>query len=529
MSEIKLQWEPRVQQIQINNKFEEVVKSNKKFFFIDAPVGIGKSYAIMMMANKYQEIKGDDSIKFDVITNTKILQDQYLRDFDQMRSVKGVDNYYCQQHRCNCSEGIEIGRIKDKKCFPCSYKVARKEFLDSDIGVLNFHLFINYWEYSNDMMLERNSRILFVDEAHSFEETYCNFIDAHLSKKYLADLDIWRSEWEEQMLTIRTVSHFANFVRNFVIEEILLKVKEMESNVSSPYLSDTEKIKILKDYKHLKRVKCKYSRLLKDEENWRSNWVIQINKEDKDWVWSVEAIWAKDYLSELWANYDQVVFLSGTILDKKFFSELMGCSNDDSIHLTIESPFPVENRMIVFQDVDKLSFNRKREAFENMIPEINSILERHNKDKGIIHTTNYEISKWVEKDILDKEGRLLTHDKFNKNSILEHHTKTSKPTVLVSPSMINGVDLKDELSRFQIIIKVPYPNLGSIKVERRMKSNGKWYSWKTLCDIIQSYGRSIRSENDYAITYILDSNFQNLLDRVKIPDYLNDAILFLKK
>lgn len=526
MSKIDLQWEPRPQQILITEKFEKVIENNKKFFFIDAPVGIGKSYAIMMMARKFQEITNDFEAKFDVITNTKLLQDQYLRDFHQMRSVKGIENYYCSQYRCNCSEGMELGKVKNNKCMPCSYKVARNEFLNSDVGVLNFHLFINYWEYSSEMMQNRKAKILFIDEAHSFEETYCNFIDAFISKKYLADLDVWNQDWEEEMKQIRTVSHFAKFLQEKVFKEIEAKVIEMENIIKSPEYDDFEKIKVLKKYKHLRRVRCKYYRLLKDEANWRSNWIIQVNKDNEDWEWKVEAIWAENYLAELWAEYDHVVFLSGTILDRTFFSKLMGCKINESEYITIDSPFPVENRMIVYNGIDKLSYQRKRIAFENMLPEINNILERHKDDKGIIHTTNYEITKWIEDDIEDEEGRLLTHDKFTKESILARHTETKKPTVLVSPSMINGVDLKDDLSRFQIIIKVPYPNLSSLKVKERMKSNKKWYAWKTLGDIIQSYGRSVRSEKDYAVTYILDENFEMLVDRVRMPKYLSDAILW---
>ena len=526
MSEIELQWEPRPQQVDVTEVFEKVVNNNTKFFFADMAVGTGKSYAIMMMARKFQEMLDDDDIKFDVVTNTKLLQDQYLRDFNQMRSVKGVDNYYCSQHRCNCSEGMELNRAKGVKCLPCNYKTARKQYLDSDIGVLNFHLFISYWEYSTDMMESRGAKILFIDEAHGFEETYGNFINAFISKKYLAELDIWNPEWEEIMVKMRTVKHFATFIRDYIQVEISAKIEEMENMVKSEGFSDLEKVKILKEYKHLKRTNCKYERLLNDEKNWSTNWVIQINKETANWEWTVEAVWASQYLEELWAQYDHVVFLSGTILDKKFFTKLMGCDPNNSEYLLINSPFPVANRMIVYLGIDKLSYKRKRKAFENMIPEIENILERHKNEKGIIHTTNYEIARWIEKDVEDEEGRMLTHTSYTKKAVLDKHHSTEKPTVLVSPSMINGVDLKDELSRFQIIVKVPYPNLSSLKVKERMKTNKKWYSWKTLCDIMQSYGRSTRSETDWSVTYILDENFENLIDRIELPEYIGDAILW---
>jgi Rad3-related DNA helicase len=89
--------------------------------------------------------------------------------------------------------------------------------------------------------------------------------------------------------------------------------------------------------------------------------------------------------------------------------------------------------------------------------------------------------------------------------------------------MMNGVDLKDELSRFQIILKVPFPNLMSSKIKKRLETNPDWYNWKTLVDVMQSYGRSIRSRNDWAETYVLDSCFDQVISR-DMPDYFKEAL-----
>ncbi|NBU48440.1 MAG: hypothetical protein EBS34_13580 [Flavobacteriales bacterium] len=106
---------------------------------------------------------------------------------------------------------------------------------------------------------------------------------------------------------------------------------------------------------------------------------------------------------------------------------------------------------------------------------------------------------------------------------------TSKlETVLVSPSMINGVDLKDELSRFQVILKVPFPNLMSTKIKRRLKTRPEWYNWKTLVDLLQAYGRSIRNDDDWAETYILDECFDQILENKNVPQYFLDALKIKK-
>ena len=88
---------------------------------------------------------------------------------------------------------------------------------------------------------------------------------------------------------------------------------------------------------------------------------------------------------------------------------------------------------------------------------------------------------------------------------------------------MNGIDLKDDLSRFQIIIKVPFPNLQSSKVKRRLETKPEWYNWKTLIEMMQSYGRSVRNEDDWAETYVLDSCFDQVIQK-RVPQYFRDAL-----
>jgi Rad3-related DNA helicase len=81
--------------------------------------------------------------------------------------------------------------------------------------------------------------------------------------------------------------------------------------------------------------------------------------------------------------------------------------------------------------------------------------------------------------------------------------------------MSEGVDLKGDLSRFQIIMKIPYPYLGDPLIKKRMNKWEGWYSLQTAKLIVQSSGRSIRSNDDAAVTYILDSDWTRFYGRNK--------------
>jgi len=111
--------------------------------------------------------------------------------------------------------------------------------------------------------------------------------------------------------------------------------------------------------------------------------------------------------------------------------------------------------------------------------------------------------------------------------MLEEHAK-SKNGVIIAPAMHEGVDLHGDLSRFQIICKVPYANCFDDKqLAARVEVDRKFYTWITALKLVQSYGRSVRSVDDHAKTYIIDEAIYKFLrDANKmLPDWFKEAII----
>jgi Rad3-related DNA helicase len=155
---------------------------------------------------------------------------------------------------------------------------------------------------------------------------------------------------------------------------------------------------------------------------------------------------------------------------------------------------------------------------------VRQILAAHPNEKGIIHRHSYKVSSYIMKNI--KNRRLLTHKSEDREDVLNQHISSKEPTVLVTPSMTEGVDLKGDLSRFQIICKVPYPYLGDKLVQKRMRKWSWWYPLQTAKTIIQSLGRSIRSADDHAVSYILDSDWDRFYgqQRDMFPESFRNSI-----
>jgi ATP-dependent DNA helicase DinG len=85
--------------------------------------------------------------------------------------------------------------------------------------------------------------------------------------------------------------------------------------------------------------------------------------------------------------------------------------------------------------------------------------------------------------------------------------------VLLSPSMTEGLDLVGDLARWQVICKLPYPYLGDPQVAARRAEEPGWYDWRTCLTLVQAYGRAVRSEDDHAVTYLLDADAPAFLQR----------------
>ena len=209
----------------------------------------------------------------------------------------------------------------------------------------------------------------------------------------------------------------------------------------------------------------------------------------------------------------KIVMMSATILDGDAFCESLGIPKEDAEFVSFASPFPVENRPILVNPIGSMASKSIEYTLPKMVQGIKMILKEHANEKGIIHCHSYKVANYIKKNI--KSRRLLIHDSSNRDEVLARHIASKGNTVLLSPSMTEGVDLKDDCSRFQILCKIPYPYLGDKLVKKRMHKWRWWYPLQTAKTIVQSVGRSIRHEGDFAVTYILDSDWERFYSRNK--------------
>jgi Rad3-related DNA helicase len=244
-----------------------------------------------------------------------------------------------------------------------------------------------------------------------------------------------------------------------------------------------------------------------------------INKVDEHWVyidkessWTFKPVWIDQFVNNVLLRYaSHILMMSATILSPSRMAQTLGIERKDWNYISMPSQFPVENRKVFYLPTANLTYATKGEEFPKVVPVIKSILDKHSKDKGLIHGVSFSNCKFLLENI--KNPRLIIHDSKNKQDVFNRFVTSSDPLVLLSPSMSRGVDLRDDLARFCIIIKVPFPDLSDKQISARAysgKYGSEWYRWITCCSITQMTGRIVRSKDDYGFSYILDMQFSKL-------------------
>jgi len=386
------------------------------------------------------------------------------------------------------------------------YKKAKQDFIAGKHGVTNFAYFMAETSFAGKLVPRD---VLIIDEAHNVESELSKFIEVSISEFFV------RKVLKKPMPNVRTQKQAHNWIRNVYLPELISYLLTMESKISQ-LLGGYHKLdqfeKLARQVEIVDKHMAKVKRFVQvySEDNWVFNDVAPNGLASRKLEFKPIDVspFAEDFLFRFGRK---VILMSATILNGSAFCESLGIPKEDVTFVTIPSPFPVENRPIYYFPVGKMSAREIDLTLPKLTEAVKSILNQHKNEKGIIHCHTFKIANHLKRTIRSK--RLLVHDSSNRDQVLHKHINGPNPTVILSPSMTEGVDLKDDAGRFQIICKVPYPYLGDKLVKKRMYKWKWWYPLQTTKKIVQSVGRSIRNDEDFAVTYILDQDWDRFYSK----------------
>lgn len=543
-------YEPRTIQKEILVEIEDRLKSGYKKIILCAPTGVGKSFVGATVAKHF-------GTSF-TITASKHLQNQYIEDVKFLKPVKGKSNFACLKtmERKNVDdirfaerEGLtcEMGQCLEKKIKDgkqhveiCRFKPTIKNIQDgvydsetclyylqkyqgvvSPHSLWNYHSFFQIIKFNKKLFEEHlNKRVSIFDEAHKLEDQVVQFVGYELRQRQLEEAGINPERFDLDDLddVLEMISgiekHYAGIVQD---------VETSVNPKAHPSFGVLNRLTAICDAAAQARVTIR-----DDRDNFVANSPVR-DQQGKIKSISIKPIDISKFTAEFFYT-DYVLFMSATI-DKPSFCENVGLDPGDVAMVdTPKSPFSAESRRVDMLNVRHLNYRSTDEDRLTVIKKIDEIMTEYSDKRGLVLTSSisqcYEILKNL--SVRNKRRVRICHsinsEGKTQNEVIDEHR--ADPTgVLLSSSLWEGVDLKDDLSRFQIIAKIPYPNYAEKRTRIKMKKFTKWYTAQTLTKFLQGLGRSVRNENDWARTYVLDAAVGRLLTaRDMIPRSYHDVL-----
>ncbi|MGI0069977.1 MAG: helicase C-terminal domain-containing protein, partial [Nitrosopumilaceae archaeon] len=484
----------------------------------------------------------------------------YSRDLKFISPVKGKSNFACLklmehqkikkeddkkafQRGLTCEKGLceetirkngkdikEICKFKPKlgeldpanKGSYCYYYEQKYRALTSDHSIWNYAAYFQLMKFSRKAYAEYIGKpVAIFDEAHKIEDQIIQFIGIDIYNGYLQEcgIDIKAYSLDDMELVIQLLDDLARSYSR--------QIKDLHESRS--FLVNPDYMLLAKLEARYERMANAHSELVSNKDNFVIN-DPYIDERGSFRSVSIKPLDISKYVKAFF-DIDIQIFMSAT-LDKESFCENTGLEQSKVAFVdTPKSPFLPDKRRINFLNIRKLSYAASKEDELVVIQKINDILSQHPDERGLILTSSEKRCIDIKNNLSDQNRKRIrichsrNENGMTQDEVLQEHAEI-KDGVLLSSSLWEGVDLKDDLSRFQIIAKIPYPNLSEKRTKIKMQKFPLWYKSQTLMKLLQGFGRSIRSEEDWAVTYVLDAAARDLLNQSKamIPKSYYDVL-----
>ena len=505
----------RLYQKETVERMVEAFKSGKKCVILTAPTGFGKSYVNASFASVTRSFYATPQLA---------LIDQMLRD-PSLRSrfveIKGRRNYPCYYEP---QRSVHMGRCvtEDYACKErfdvCPYWVQKARAIKAPSVLLSFAYLVAEGQTEGHSESYLGTRTLLVlDEAHNIEEECLNHVSVNVTP-----FSIPHEVYNKLLPQLREVKTLKQLDK--LLESIEASLKAQLEQVRK--IAETTGLSVMQaeDKERIERYLETYG-LYKSS---KSEWVWQI-KGDQLFV---QPLFAREFMKELiWKRAEHYIISSATILNPQEYIELIGLHDlleKDEICILpqVPSTFPLENRPVIDRTVGPLSRAGWEENMPKAVRAVEEIL-REERGNVAIHCHSYDHQKTLFDNLPeDLRLRLIIHTRRDREERLREWMQ-SRGKVFVSVAFNEGQDWKYDVCDAQILLKVPFPDLGDRRVKRRLDmGRQQWYNNQAMLEVIQAYGRAVRAEDDKARFYVVDGSFQRLVGKCWqfIPDWFKEVL-----
>jgi len=457
------------------NKFDNVI--------IDAPTGFGKSIVAYLIAKQFKSCwyTTPQTVLLDQLENDNLIS-------GGITIIKGRDKYVCPISKTPCNTAPCINpKFLCYYQYKCPYEEAKTKALLSRITAMSFAFMI----LTKDIQDWGQRELLIVDEADDIES------------------------WAVDFSTVTIQKTKAKNIKEILEEELIrtkAKIRQLEENITPQSAITLENLR-----KHEYKIK-----LLLDED--QDNYAYQENGN----TITIKPIYVNNILNKIiWNRGKKRLIMSATIINPKLFIQYTGLKGK-TLYIKVPSIIPKERRPIYIIPSGKMTKNERLNSYDNIVNQIEKISEIHKNEKGLIHCHSYEIAEQIISRLKLKR-KIITHNHQDREEKFKEFLQSNEPSIFISVGFSRGIDLKYDACRWQIITKIPYPDISDPRVKEIWikRKNWKWARYQAIKTLIQMCGRIVRAEDDYGVTYILDSSIQHLLKyQSEFPDWFLESIKY---
>ena len=495
---------------------------------VDAPTGSGKT----LIGETVGRMLGAPRL---YTCSSKLLQGQVVSDFPYARLLQGRSNYPTFWKPKSYHPANPMGHISCEDCtwsltktcafcpekFQCPYEQAKRAALHADMAVVNTSYLLTE---ANHIGKFSDRQFVILDEADTLESSLMNHVSVEIGERRLE-----RYGWEPPArITVEDswvewLDHTSNDVR-----------------IRSAGMGDVSKdVRVAREARYLQQLESKLDdvRLGIPSGNWvytgrgASDPPLRYGPGVSFRPARVDHL-GKDYL---WRHSQKWLLMSATVISSDELMESLGWDEPFET-VRVPSTFPVENRRVFYRGVVSMAYkNRSEDAWRTLADRIRSDLADHRGHRVLIHTVSYALTDFLGRALEKGAGRdvLWYSNAIGKEATVRKYLESDN-AVLIGPSLSRGLDLPGDACRVQMLTKVPYPSVKDRQVNKRLYSKGGrlWYAVQTVRELVQMCGRAVRSESDWAVTYIYDRDFETNLwarNRTLFPSWFREAIVWRER
>ncbi|QNH71379.1 putative ATP-dependent helicase [Rhizobium phage AF3] len=473
-----------------------------KHVILEAPTGVGKS-AVGLTIGRYMNdvmstIETPHTTCFATIT--KYLQGQYRRDFPFLKDIRNSADpmYTCSADTTKMTEACILNRKKtDDQCKRgCPYHHALMAFRKGPLSITNAHFFgLAPFKYGLGIL----------DECHELGNVVSSQAELKMTNIDVSKLSlIFREQTESVMKQWSEVAKYIaskkdKEVFDFMDTTFLLDIPMEE------YQERVDNLAGQADFRttswEFKRFKNNVSKALFISESK----MVKVIENDETFI---RPIYAREFApSMFFTKANRFLHMSATVCGFEGYTRELGFENSDWIGIEVDHAIDVDRRKVYFNPVSWMSAKSEEKDIERSVEFIDKMIDQYEGVNTIIHSASYKrAEKFKEKS---KHNIEVPRSAI---TALDYLGQEKKGRFVASPSLIAGVDGKDDLCRVNIIAKVPYPSFGDPRIQYISKHNPEMLNQGIVRTIVQASGRGTRHETDFSDTYIIDGCFDRLLN-----------------